>query len=149
MKRLFFLLSILSTSVYSQVQIRAIRLLPGQDVRKELEAFILREKIEAASILSAVGSVKSAKLRFANRSDLSEIKGPLEIVSFSGTLGKDGPHLHMSVSDGEGKTIGGHLGEGSLVFTTLELVLGVYPHLSFHRIQDAKTGYKELEVKVK
>lgn len=35
--------------------------------------------------------------------------GPYEIVSLVGTIAVNGPHIHISLSDGTGTTIGGHL----------------------------------------
>jgi predicted DNA-binding protein with PD1-like motif len=149
MKKIILALALITTSAFADIQVRALRLTPGQDVKNELDAFITKNKIEAASILSAVGSVKQAKIRFANKKETTDISGPLEVVSFSGTLGVGGTHLHIALSDAEGKVVGGHLSDGTLVYTTLELVLGVYPGLSFQRVQDIKTGYKELNIKVK
>jgi hypothetical protein len=50
--------------------------------------------------------------------------GKHEIVSLVGTLALDGDHLHIAVSDSTGRTIGGHLMEGSLVYTTAEIAVG-------------------------
>jgi predicted DNA-binding protein with PD1-like motif len=130
----------------SQIQIEALRLKPGQDVKLELEAFVKTHQIKAASVISAVGSLSEAQIRFANKDSASKIKGPLEIVSLSGTLGLEGSHLHISVSDGTGKTWGGHLVEGNRIYTTLELVLAIYPDLNFKRSLDPTFGYKELDV---
>lgn len=33
---------------------------------------------------------------------------------------EDGAHLHISVSDGDGRTLGGHLAEGTFVHTTAQ-----------------------------
>lgn len=129
-----------------EIRIHALRLLPGQDIRKELESYVMKEKIEAASILSAVGSVKDGFLRYSDQKEFTRIEGPLEVVSLSGTLSMHGMHLHASFSDAEGKTLGGHFGEGNLVYTTLEVVIGEYPQLIFKRPMDEKTGYKELNI---
>ncbi len=108
---------------------------------------MVREKIQAGSVISAVGSLKEAAIRFANKPNPTILKGNFEVVSLSGTLGLAGNHLHLAVSDGEGKTVGGHLGDGSKVFTTLEIVIGIYSDLKFLRVQDKMTGFKELEIK--
>ena len=133
----------------SSMQVHVLRLKPGQDVMKEIFNFVTVHKIEAYSVVSAVGSLTEAQLRFANKKEASKLTGPLEIVSLSGTGGMAGSHLHLAVSDGEGRTTGGHLVEGSKVYTTLELVLGVYPELSFKRTLDPASGYNELDVKKK
>lgn len=133
----------------SSMQVQVLRLRPGQDVMNEIVKFITDNKIEAYSVLSAVGSLTEAQIRFANKKEASKLTGPLEIVSLSGTGGLAGSHLHLSVSDGEGKTSGGHLVQGNKVYTTLELVLGVYPELSFKRTLDPASGYNELDVRKK
>lgn len=72
------------------------------------------------------------------------MKGPLEVVALSGTLGPEGPHLHLSVADGRGRMRGGHLATGSRVYTPLELVLLVFDDLTFTRPVDPATTYGEL-----
>lgn len=145
MNILLSLLVILSPA-FAQMKVEALRLKPGQDIRKELEAYVQKENIEAASVISAVGSVSEGALRLANKKEKTIFKGPLEVLSLTGTISKDGTHLHMAFSDGEGKTFGGHLTEGNRVYTTLEIVLGIYPHLSFKRTMDRQTGFHELEI---
>ncbi len=147
MMRLILLFFFSLSPLYADTTIHALRLKPGEDVRRELESFVRREKIQAGSVISAVGSLKEAAMRFANKTNPTILKGYFEVISLSGTLGQEGNHLHLAVSDGEGKTLGGHLVEGSKVFTTLEVVIGVYSDLKFQRVQDKATGYKELEIK--
>jgi predicted DNA-binding protein with PD1-like motif len=71
----------------------------------------------------------------------------LKIVSLVGTLGQDGVHLHISIADSTGKTTGGHLVDGCLVYTTAEIVIGDAQGLTFSREQDEQTGYKELRIR--
>lgn len=130
----------------SSVRVRVLRLGPGQDLRAELERFRQSHDLRGAFVVSAVGSLRSAALRPAGRSETVVFEGPLEIVSGSGTLSPDSPHLHVALSDGTGRTVGGHLLEGSLVYTTAELVVGEAETLEFRRSLDSETGYAELEV---
>ena len=74
------------------------------------------------------------------------MEGHFEIVSLTGTLGPDGMHIHLSVSDEKGVTTGGHLLEGCLVYTTVELVVGDAVGLIFHREIDPRTTFPELSV---
>lgn len=127
------------------MNVHAIRLTPGQDLMQQLQAWARDH--EAASILSVVGSLNHANLRFANQPEPTRVDGPLEILSLSGTLSKHGAHLHLSVADDQGKMTGGHLKPGSLIYTTAEIVLGIYPDLIFDRAVDDTYGYKELVVK--
>lgn len=125
-------------------RVEVLRLLPGDDVRASLDRWAKEGQIQAASILSAVGSLTVASIRFADEKEASTLKGPFEIVALSGVVSADGSHTHIAVSDRAGKTLGGHLGQGSLVHTTLELVLGVYGEMRFLRSEDPRSGYKEL-----
>jgi len=61
-------------------------------------------------------------------------------------LSRDGSHLHLSVSDQRGKVTGGHLKEGAIVRTTVELVIAILPEWRFARIPDPETGSMELKV---
>lgn len=142
----FFLISGVCMAQTSSGIFHVLRFSPGQDVLKELTSYIQSRKMGATSIVSAVGSLTEGNLRFANNKTGTQLKGPLEVVSFSGTAGTEGAHLHLSVSDGKGQTLGGHLLEGNKVFTTLEIVLVEYPELVFKRTHDPASGYKELNV---
>ncbi|MCB9683656.1 MAG: DNA-binding protein [Alphaproteobacteria bacterium] len=121
-----------------------VRLEPGEDPRARLEALQSERGWTGASIVSAVGSLTEASLRYADEPDETHVRGPLEVVSLSGTLGPDGPHLHLSVSDRRGRTRGGHLGHGSTVYTTLELVILVLDDVTLARETDPATTWEEL-----
>lgn len=114
-------------------------------------------KLRAASIVSAVGSVLHCSLRFANNSFLTPIDGPLEIVSLSGTIDEhQQPHIHIALSDGNGRTVGGHLPSLSErqspslhncpIFTTLELVLAEHNNVAYVRKVDPETTFDELTI---
>ncbi|MCB9692325.1 MAG: DNA-binding protein [Alphaproteobacteria bacterium] len=121
-----------------------VRLEPGDDPRGRLEALQRERGWQAASVVSAVGSLTVAAIRYADREETTLLRGPLEVTSLSGTLGPDGPHLHLSVADGRGRTRGGHLSAGSAVYTTLELVVLVLDDVTFHREPDPVTTWREL-----
>ena len=146
-----FMLSALaaeSIPLKNSVEAHVIRLGPGTDPKIALLNYVKEKKIKAASIASAVGSLTVSVMRYANQKDTVELKGFREVVSLSGTLGDtSGAHLHLSVSDGSGATLGGHLGDGSKVYTTLEIVLLAYPQLEFERKLDPQTTFQELSIK--
>lgn len=129
------------------MQTFAFRLTPGQDLKKEIDAFACRENLQAGFIITCVGSLQHVKIRPANQQAALERKEKFEIVSLVGTLSPDGSHLHIALSDSLGNNIGGHLLEGNLVYTTAEIVLGEAEHLQFRREVDPVTTYKELTVK--
>ncbi|MDF1813231.1 MAG: DNA-binding protein [Verrucomicrobiales bacterium] len=120
------------------------RLKPGQDLKAEIDALTLREKWSAACILSAVGSLTQAAIRFADQEEVSILNGHFEILSLSGTLSPGGSHLHISIADGKGKVTGGHLKEGSEIYTTAEVVIGILHDWEFSRQLCEQSNYLEL-----
>lgn len=123
------------------------RLKPGDDLFESVEKFAQKKKIEAGCVLSGVGSLTRAVLRLANRDFYSEYDGHFEIVSLTGTVSVHGSHLHISISDGDGKTIGGHLVPGCKIYTTAEIVLVVFPDVVYKReLLENDSGYEELVV---
>ena len=123
-----------------------IRLRPGQDLRHELEAFAAARQLTAAAVVTCVGSLTVAALRFASRPGTDHVPGPLEITSLVGTFSVHGSHFHLTVSDAEGKALGGHLQEGSIVRTTAEVVILTMDDVTFLRETDPDTGYRELKI---
>ena len=127
----------------------AFRLSPGDDLLESLNKKIQEQQIEAAVILSGVGSLTDYSIRFANQPEASTGNGHFEITSITGTLSIHGSHVHLTIADKTGKCIGGHLMPGNIVYTTVEIVLGIMPEVKFVRELDPKSGYKELVVKKK
>ena len=128
------------------MNILAIRLQPDQDLKESLRNFVNQNNIQAGFILTAVGSLKQATLRFANQANAQILQEKFEIVSLVGTLSINGIHLHISLADKNGQTIGGHLVEGCIIYTTAEIVIGSSEEFIFLRTVDEQTGYKELEI---
>jgi len=122
------------------------RLKSGQDLFDSIQAFVEEKHIQAGCILSGVGSLTKATIRLANREFNSECEGYFEIVSITGTVSVHGSHLHISISDGDGKTIGGHFESGCKIYTTAEIVLAVFEDLIYKREFAEDSGYEELTV---
>jgi predicted DNA-binding protein with PD1-like motif len=101
----------------------ALRLQPHQDLRKSILEFVKTNELKAAAIVSCVGSLERVALRFANQAETTHTEGFFEITSLVGTIEQDYCHLHLSVADSKGKTMGGHLMEGATIYTTAEIVL--------------------------
>lgn len=135
------------TTRRSPVRAIVVRLRPGDDLKRELDALARREHLAAASISTCVGSVERVTLRFADRHEGTTLEGRREIVSLVGTLSSEGSHLHLAVSDGEGHTLGGHLLEGSRVYTTAEVVVLAFSELRYAYEVDPTYGYHELVVR--
>jgi predicted DNA-binding protein with PD1-like motif len=123
------------------------RLKPSQDLLVEIERNVFERRIEAGCILCSVGSLTHATLRLANLEINSDYEGYFEIVSLTGTVSTNGSHLHISISDSEGKTIGGHLLPGCRVYTTVEFVVAVFDNIIYKReLLENDSGYEELVV---
>ncbi|MCX4243584.1 PPC domain-containing DNA-binding protein [Paraliomyxa miuraensis] len=133
-------------SPVATLRAHAMRLRPGQDPLAELERWARDERVPAACIVTAVGSLTRACLRFANREQATVLEGHFEITSLVGTLSDAGAHLHATIADGEGRVYGGHLELGGSIYTTLELVVARLEGLSFDRVLDSTYGYYELRV---
>jgi predicted DNA-binding protein with PD1-like motif len=124
----------------------AFRLTPATDLKLALQAIINEHQIKAGWIITCVGSLSRYNIRFANGQAGTTNEGFFEIVSLVGTLSRDGMHLHISLSNETGSTIGGHLLEGCIIYTTAEIILGTTDEFIFSRESDAGTGFKELKI---
>ena len=136
------------------MQTLPIRLSPGQDLRIAIEAAVRGANCRAAFVLSGIGSLSSAGLRFAGAEQPRRLTGDMEILSLSGTVAFNGAgegarsssHLHMALSTATGEVLGGHVAPGCMVRTTAEVLLALLPEWEFSREPDAVTGYQELEI---
>lgn len=131
-------------------RVHTFRLTPGEDLMEGILAYIKEKEIQAASIVTCVGSLTEATLRMANasREKPNQTKTRVErfeIVSMTGTGNTESAHFHLGLSDKDGDFFGGHLMEGCKIFTTAEITLLESPNAIFTRIYDEKTGFKELE----
>lgn len=129
----------------------AKRLQRGDDLRKAITAFVIEKNLDNASVVTAVGSLSRVVVRMAgaqpDEQDIRTFTGHFEIVSLIGTVDKNGQsHIHISFSDQGGTVVGGHLKDGSIIDTTVELALIADDTLLFKREIDSKTGFEELSV---
>ena len=122
---------------------------PGHDLFDSIEEFVHTKHIEAGCLISGVGSLEQATLRLANRDLPTNYTGHYEIVSITGLVSVHGSHVHLSISDGDGITIGGHLLSGCRIYTTAEIVILVFSDVVFKREFAADSGYEELAVYTK
>jgi predicted DNA-binding protein with PD1-like motif len=104
--------------------------------------------VSAAFVLQGIGSLSVAQLRLAGADEATELRGDIEILTLAGSLAPDGAHLHMSVSDAQGRVLGGHVAAGCIVRTTAEVLLAFLPGHAFSRELDANgSGYRELVIR--
>jgi hypothetical protein len=136
-----------SAPVMQNNEVYAFRLTPGMDLKKSIDSFVTRRQIKAGWINTCVGSLTTYNIRFANQPGTDTASGHFEIVSLTGTVSVNGSHLHISVSDSTGRTIGGHLSENNIVYTTAEIVIGSAGNLEFKREHDGTTPWDELQVR--
>jgi len=81
-----------------------LRLRPGQDLRATLERVARLRGVRAGFVLSAVGSLEDPCIRFAGAAAAISLPGRFEIVSLSGTLSREGAHLHIAIADAQGSS---------------------------------------------
>lgn len=137
----------------------SFRLEPGCDVLEGIERVCREREISCAAVLSAIGSLRRARLFTAvplpNKAgggygEPIAIPGPLELVCAQGTVGReeDGApylHVHAVVSDGSARSFGGHLIAGSApVLVTCEVTLGVIAGIEALRSPDPAVEMKVL-----
>jgi len=122
-----------------------LRLPPGADLFREIEKYARESNISSGFVATCCGSLTDVSIRFAGEGKATALSGKFEIVSLTGTVSSAaGSHLHISISDRTGKTVGGHLMEGSRIYTTAEIVIGSVEGVDFIRALDERSGYKEL-----
>jgi predicted DNA-binding protein with PD1-like motif len=125
------------------------RLKPGNDLKKGIESYVKACHIQAGWISCGVGSLTDYNIRFANQPEGSRGSGHFEIVSLIGTVSVNGSHLHISISDSTGKTIGGHLLYSNFIYSTAEIVIQESDDFVFTREKDGSTPWEELQIKSK
>jgi predicted DNA-binding protein with PD1-like motif len=128
------------------LQTLPVRLRPGADLRRALEAIVAGQGVAAAFVLSGIGSLRPAEIRLAGAEDVLKIDADCELLTLSGSIAARASHLHMSVADPQGRVTGGHVGYGCTVRTTAEVLLALLPEWRFAREFDPGTGWAELVV---
>ncbi|QBQ98908.1 PPC domain-containing DNA-binding protein [Paraburkholderia pallida] len=124
-----------------------LRLSPGDDLRDSLSAALAEHGVKAGYVVQGIGSLSAVELRFAGVDTPASLRGDYEILTLAGSLSPDGAHLHASVSDAQGRVLGGHVARGCIVRTTAEVLLMLLPEYRFSREHDARSGFAELFVR--
>ena len=125
----------------------ALRLTGGSDLRRALEARLRRLHGRPGFVIAGIGSLSIARIRFADRTQPARLVGPFEILTLSGTLSRDGSHLHITIADRDGRVRAGHVASGCIVHTTAEILVATIKGRRFNRRYDSATGYRELFVR--
>ena len=122
------------------------RLPYGGDLLEEVQGFCRKEGV-TLGVFWALGSVKSARVAYYNQESRNyeslAIDGPREIVSCFGNVslsaGQPIAHAHLALSDGEGKTLSGHLLSGTVIYAC-ELFMQELVGPPLLREKDEETG---------
>lgn len=124
-----------------------IRLNPNQDIKQELIQFSVNNNIKVGSIVSAVGSVSQINVRIADGKTVVKDRENREVFALSGTLIRNQIHVHIAAINTKMEVFGGHLMDGCLVHTTMEItILDMSDTINAIREYDENTGYDELFV---
>ncbi len=124
------------------------RLKKGDDLKEQIIKFANTERIQAGIVICSVGSLSKVNLRMAGAKEIKQWEGDFELISLNGRISKDGEHvhLHLSFSDIQGNVFGGHVLDGCIVRTTVELVILIFEDVVYRSVEDPETGFKELEI---
>lgn len=133
------------------MKLHTFRLTPGSDLKQGIESYARAHGIQAGAIVTCVGGLRRASLRMAgavpDKQDIRTYDGDYEIVSLVGTVGTGGMHVHMAISDMEGRVFGGHVKGSSIVDPTAEITIVEDESAIYERQYDSQTGFEELQVK--
>lgn len=118
----------------------------GCDLLEELTDIARKSGITLARV-EAIGAVQKARIAFYNQKTQTyqflSFDYPLEITKLSGNISLKGGnpfmHAHITLSDESGKSYGGHLASGTIVFSC-EFLMDAFDSPDFHRGFDKQTG---------
>ncbi len=107
-----------------------VRLKYNTDLLNGLQQAVKNEKIKNAVILSGVGSVTRYHVHAVSSTTLpaklayTERAAPMDLIAVNGYVLGGRIHAHITMTDDQ-KAFGGHLHEGTTVFTFAIVALGV------------------------
>ena len=132
--------SSVATGRFSRILV--IRLKKGEELLEGLRRAVAQEKVKNGVFLGAFGSLTSYHIHVVNNTTFPpkniymKGKGPYDILSVTGAVIGGRLHPHLTLADSK-KAMGGHLEEGSLVFTFAVITLGVFEEgISLDRFDD-------------
>jgi predicted DNA-binding protein with PD1-like motif len=118
----------------------------GTDLLNEMQTFVRDKGINLAWV-SGIGAVARATLRFYNQTTKSwsdiQLEKELELVSMVGNVsllnGEPIVHVHVTLSDEEGRCYAGHLAANTVVFN-MEILMTTLNGPPVTRKLDTDTG---------
>ena len=121
-----------------------VRLKYKTDLLDGLQQAVKNQNIKNAVILSGVGSVISYHVHAVSNTTLpatlaySEHAGPMDLIAVNGYVLGGRIHAHITMTDDK-KAFGGHLHEGTKVFTFAIVTLGILDdNADLSRFDDSK-----------
>jgi uncharacterized protein len=122
------------------------RLSYGCDLLEELTDIAKKNGVTLARI-EAIGAVQKARIAYYEQKtkgyQFLSFDYPLELLRLSGNISLKNEipfvHAHITLSDGSGKSLGGHLASGTIVFSC-EFIIDVYDGPALTRGLDQQTG---------
>ncbi len=108
--------------------VHVVRVDPGEDVLKSVEAFLAEAGARQAVVAGGYGTLAASHLHWVahNRIPTDNIfrrdEGGIEILSMNGLVVEGVPHIHVALSTPEG-AYGGHLEPGCIAYVLCEVFL--------------------------
>jgi predicted DNA-binding protein with PD1-like motif len=132
--------SSVATGKFNRVLV--IRLKKGEELLEGLRKAVAQEKVNNGVFLGAFGSLTSYHVHvvdnttFPPKNVYMKGQGPYDILSITGAVIGGKLHPHLTFADSK-EAMGGHLEEGSRVFTFAVITLGVFEDgISLDRFDD-------------
>ncbi len=135
----------------------------GGDIKSAIEEVARKENITSGIVLSGIGTLRRAVLRNPKTYSmppevlLIEIDGPVELLSLEGNIsigipeepGAEGGesinvHLHAVVSNKEGRTFGGSVASGNIVWRQVELAIARISGIALRREREEESKLTRL-----
>lgn len=122
------------------------RLSHGADLLAEITRIANEEKIVTGTI-TGLGGLKKGAVAFLNQKtkeyERIEFNEPMEIASLVGNISRMKqrafPHVHVTLSDRQGRVFGGHLVQGCEIWA-VEIMITVLDGGTLSRDFDSETG---------
>jgi len=122
-----------------------LRVDPGEDVLRSLEAFIAEKRIEQGYVAAGYGTLSAASLHWVCHNRLptdnlfAKQEGGIEILAMNGLIAEGKPHVHIALSMPNG-AFGGHLEPGSICYVLCEIIIVelVGPKMTKPRVEVGK-----------
>jgi len=122
------------------------RLSHGSDLLQEITDLCINKNIKLGRV-EGIGAVQKARIGYYNQAvreyQYIELNQALEITKLVGNISiKDNTlfvHAHITLSDEKGNAFGGHLAQGTVIYT-FEIILHAFEGPELRRSYDEVTG---------